>query len=156
VGLALQWPQVTVYAHDIVEDARRYCADMAAQNGVSDRVIVGGEFKPEDFQKFAGRRVLVMVDTEGAEIDILQPDRGPALAGMNIIVETHEGLRRGVMAAMMERFSATHDIVRVEQQPKNVELPDWLRDLGHLDQLLAVWEYRSVPTPWLVMTPKAG
>jgi hypothetical protein len=25
---------------------------------------------------------------------------------------------------------------------------------GHLDQLLAVWEWRLRPTPWLVMTPK--
>jgi hypothetical protein len=37
-----------------------------------------------------------------------------------------------------------------------LEYPWWLKDLSHLDQLLAVWEWRAGPTPWLVMTPKAA
>jgi hypothetical protein len=28
-----------------------------------------------------------------------------------------------------------------------------MRDLGHLDQLLAIWEWRMAPTPWLVLEP---
>jgi hypothetical protein len=55
---------------------------------------------------------------------------------------------------MMQRFSPTHDIVRVDQQPKVLDMPPWLQGLSHLDQLLAVWEWRAAPTPWLVMTPK--
>ncbi|WP_293905903.1 hypothetical protein [Phenylobacterium sp.] len=156
VGLARQMPGVTVYAHDIDAAARIGCAELAARNGVADRVVIGGEFQPEDFQRFAGRRALVMVDTEGAEVDILQPDRGPALAHMRIIVETHDGIRPGALAAMMQRFSATHDIVRVDLGPKTYTPPWWLNELAHLDQLLAVWEWRSSPTPWLVMTPKSG
>ena len=156
VGLARQMPGVTVYAHDIDERARVSCAELAARNGVSDRVVIGGEFQPEDFQRFAGRRALVMVDAEGAELDILQPDRGPALGGMRIIVETHDGYRPGALATLVKRFEATHDIVRVDQAGKVWEPPAWLKGLGHLDQLLAVWEWRSFPTPWLVMTPKGG
>lgn len=156
VGLARRMPDVTVYAHDIDERARVGCAELAAKNGVSDRVVIGGEFQPEDFQRFAGRRTLVMVDTEGAELDILQPDRGPALAQMRIIVETHDVLRAGALAAMKSRFAATHDIIQVEMGPKGFDLPWWLAELGHLDQLLATWEWRSGPTPWLIMTPKSG
>jgi hypothetical protein len=55
-----------------------------------------------------------------------------------------------------KRFDATHDIVVVEPQGKNPEMPWWLKELGHLDHLLAVWEWRSFPTPWLVMTPKSA
>lgn len=154
VGLARMVPDITVYAYDIEEKARKACAELAAKNGVSDRVIVGGEFARDGFEAFAGRRVLVMVDTEGAEVDILQPSLSPALAGMNIIVETHDLYRAGAMAAMVERFTPTHDIVRVDQQPKAFDLPDWLQELPHLDQLLAVWEWRAQPTPWLVMTPR--
>ena len=29
--------------------------------------------------------------------------------------------------------------------------PQWFLNLAHLDQLLATWEWRSGPTPWLVM-----
>ncbi len=154
VGLARMMPEVTVHAFDIDENARTACAGLAAANGVSDRVIVGGEFPPDGFQAYAGRRVLVMVDAEGAEVDILQPEFSPALAGMSIIVETHDVYRKGALATMQERFSPTHDIVRVDQQPKVFDVPAWLQELPHLDQLLAVWEWRQQPTPWLVMTPK--
>jgi hypothetical protein len=156
VGLARRWPGLTVYAHDILESAQEACAELAARNGVGARVVIGGEFRPADFQRFTDRRVLVLVDAEGAELDILQPEHAPALAQMNIIVETHDGLRPGALAALRARFEASHHIVKVEQQLKTFERPWWLQELSHLDQLLAMWEWRVTPTPWLVMRPKAG
>lgn len=156
IGLARIEPNLTVYAFDINEKARRACAELAAMNGVAERVIVRGEFAPDGFEAFAGRRVLVLVDAEGAEVDILQPALSPALAHMNIIVETHDLYRADAMATLVERFTPTHNIERVDQQPKVLDLPPWLKALPHLDQLLAVWEWREQPTPWLVMTPRAG
>lgn len=155
VGLARLMPGVMVHAYDIDEKARVACADLAQRNGVADRVVIGGEFAPDGFEAFAGRRVLVMVDTEGAEIDILRPDLSPALARMSLIVETHDALRAGAMAAMIQRFSPTHDIVRVDAAAKSLTGPPWLLAMPPLDQLLAVWEWRTEPTPWLVMRPKA-
>ena len=156
VGLARQMAGVTVHAHDTDANARTMCADLAAKNGVADRVVIGGEFLPEDFQRFAGQRVLVMVDTEGAEVDILDLARGPALAGMNIIVETHDVYRLAARQTLLDRFSASHDITQVDEGPKSQPLPPWLQELSALDKLLAVWEWRKRPTPWLVMRPKTG
>lgn len=34
------------------------------------------------------------------------------------------------------------------------ETTAWFNNLAHLDQLLATWEWRSGPTPWLVMKTK--
>lgn len=155
VGLARLMPQVTVYAYDIVEKARVACAELAAKNGVGDRVIIGELFTPTGFEAFADRRCLVMMDVEGAEDDLLRPDLSPALAQMSLIVETHDVYKPGVLERLRERFAATHDIQRLDQQGKTTPLPDWLARLGHLDHLLAVWEWRIRPTPWLVMTPKA-
>ena len=154
VGLARMIPNIVVHAYDIDPKARAACADLAAKNAVTDRVLIGGEFAPDGFEAFAGSRCLVMVDAEGAEVDILQPALSPALAGMNVIVETHDLYRAGAAATMTERFESTHDIVKVTQQPKSLDMPPWLENLAHLDQLLAVWEWRAQPTPWLVMTPK--
>ena len=154
VGLARLMPEVRVFAYDIDETARAACADLAARNGVADRVVIGGEFQPDGFEAFAGQRVLVMVDAEGAELDILQPALSPALAGMNLIVETHDLYRRDALATLRERFLPTHEIVEVRQQAKVFDMPPWLQALGHLDQLLAVWEWRRAPTPWLVMRPR--
>ena len=156
VGLARMMPGVRVHAHDIGEAARIACADLAARNGVADQVLVGGEFRPQDFEAFAGQRVLVMVDAEGAELEILRPDLSPALAAMNLIVETHDVYRPGALAEITSRFASTHDIVRVDPQLSPLIGPPWLKDLPHLDQLLAVWEWRIQPTPWLIMRPKSS
>lgn len=156
VGLARMMPDVTVHAYDIDPAAREACRDLAEKNGVSDRVMIGERFAPADFQAFDGRRCLVMVDTEGAEVDILDPEQGPALAGMNIIVETHNVFRRGALPTLHGRFIGTHEIERVDAQLKSIQLPDWFRDLPPLDHLLATWEWRMSPTPWLVMRPRSG
>ena len=156
VGLARLMPGVTVHAFDIQEKARLACAELAAKNGVTDRVIIGERFEPDGFEAFKDRRCLVLVDIEGAEDDLLRPDLSPALAGMDLIVETHDVYRRGVLDRLVERFGPTHDIVRLDPQPKTLPLPDFLKGASHLDQLLAVWEFRLQATPWLVMTPKAS
>jgi precorrin-6B methylase 2 len=153
VGLARMLSDATVYAYDIDPKARAACATLAARNQVSDRVVIGEHFGPTDFEAFAGRQALVIMDVEGAETDLLRPDLSPALSGMGLIVETH-GPK--ITATLLERFAATHEITRVDIGPKTVDLPAWLDDLAHLDQLLAVWEWRRGPTPWLVMRPKAA
>ncbi|MGQ0559209.1 MAG: hypothetical protein ACT4OE_06445 [Sphingosinicella sp.] len=154
VGLARLMPATIVHAFDIDPKAQDACRALAGQNLVADRVVVGGAFAAEDFQAFAGKRTLVILDVEGAEIDLLRPDLAPALAAMDIIVETHDVACPGTLAALTARFAASHDIVRVDQQPKQYQLPAWLAEMGHLDQLLAVWEWRLKPTPWLVMRPR--
>ena len=70
-----------------------------------------------------------------------------------MLVECHEGPRPGITARLAARFAATHRVARVDAALLPAEMPEWLTRLGHLDQLLAVWEWRSAPTPWLVMEP---
>jgi SAM-dependent methyltransferase len=156
VGLARLWPQANVYAFDTDPEALKLCAALARSNGVAERVHLGGEFHGDDFEKFVGRRALFIVDIEGGERYLLDPELYPALKQLQFIVETHPGASPGVIEALIGRFSPTHDIQLVLQGPKTTPLPEWLQSLGHLDSLLAVWEWRSTPTPWLVMRPKAA
>lgn len=116
-------------------------------------MIVGGAFQPAGFQAFAGRRVLVVVDIEGAEADLLRPEAAPALARMALIVETHGA---AVTAELTRRFAPTHEIRRLDHAGRDFTPPPWLAGLDHLDQMLALWEWRRHPTPWLVMRPRAG
>lgn len=156
VGLAYRYPSLQVYAHDVSEAARAACAALSARNNVSDRVTVGGEFRPEDFEAFASRNPLVLVDAEGAEVDILDPALSPSLAGMKIIVETHNLFRASARETLLKRFEATHEIVEVRTRPKVFDPPEWLENLSELDLLLATWEWRERLTPWLVMTPRTA
>lgn len=155
VGLARLMPAATVHAYDIDPAALEACAKLAAMNGVADRVILGRTFTPDLFQTFADRRCLVLMDVEGAEDDLLTPDAAPALRDMRIIVETHDCFRPGVLERLMGRFAATHDIQRLNPVGKSADLMPIMPGASTLDMLLATWEWRPRPTPWLVMTPKA-
>lgn len=149
VGMKRLLPQSQVRAYDINPAARDACAALALRNRVD--IAVGGEFRAEDFAGFAGRKVLVWCDIEGAELDLLDPLRSPALDDMDIVVELHPTPRGHAAQIIPHRFAATHRIEIREAQGHRPVLPEFLKQLGHLDQLLAQWEWRSVPTPWAIM-----
>jgi hypothetical protein len=158
VGMALRMPATQVLAFDVDPNAREVCTALAQKNQVAQRVTVGGLFAHEHFAAFANQRVLLMCDIEGAERELLDPALAPALAGMDIIVESHECLVPGITALLIERFTPTHTITLVKDdgQRQLASAPAWFLNLAHLDQLLATWEWRSGPTPWLVMHARQG
>jgi hypothetical protein len=156
VGMARRMPGTRVLAFDLNPVAQQVCAALAEKNGVSDRVSVGALFKREDFAAYAGQRVLVVCDIEGAERELLDPQAAPALADMDFIIESHECITPGITKLLMERFGASHDITVIDdsgmrQLPK---APAWFNQLANMDQLLAIWEWRTGATPWLVMKSK--
>jgi len=153
VGMAKRMPDTRLMAYDLNPKAQQICAELAVKNNVADRLTVGALFKPEDFAKYLNKNVLVFCDIEGGEQDLLNPGLAPALAGMDLIVESHECLIPGITRTLIERFTPTHTITLVEDngQRQLPNAPAWFNNLAHLDQLLAVWEWRSGPTPWLVM-----
>lgn len=156
VGLARKMPEAISFAYDTDPRGREACKNLAIKNGVEDRVIIDKLFTPEEFSKFSDQETLVLCDIEGAEIELLDPAIAPDLSKLDIIVESHECLVPGVTELLIERFSATHDIRRIDDSGmRSLEaMPAWFNKLAHLDQLLCVWEWRSGPTPWLVMIHK--
>jgi hypothetical protein len=154
VGMARRMENTHVLAHDLNPKAQQVCIELAHKNRVADRVTVGGLFAPEDFALFANQKILLMCDIEGAERELLDPQLSQALRGMDIIVESHECLIPGITQLLIDRFKDSHQIRLVEDdgQRRLDKPPQWFLNLAHLDQLLATWEWRSGPTPWLVMT----
>lgn len=153
VGMARRMSNTQVLAFDLNPKAQEVCAALAQKNAVSDRVKVGALFKPEDFEAYGGKKVLVLCDIEGAEKDLLNPEVAAALKGMDLIVESHECLLPGITQLLINRFKDTHQITLVQDngQRQLQDAPQWFNNLAHLDQLLATWEWRSGATPWLVM-----
>jgi hypothetical protein len=151
VGLARRMPATRVFAFDIDQNAQRTCAAVARENGVQDRVQIGGQFRGEDFARYAAESTLLVCDIEGAERELLDPEQYPALRRMDVIVELHDCLVPGLSQLIPERFAASHDITLVKQAGRAKPLPPLFDKLSQLDQLLAVWEWRSGPTPWAIM-----
>jgi hypothetical protein len=161
VGLARLLPEAAILAWDIDAVARGKCLELARLNGVETRVTLRERFEPSDLNAACselsaklGRspKGLLVMDCEGAEFDLLAPQEAD-FRWLDLIVEVHPRQDKTV-EALIRRFESTH--VVEERQARTVvpPLPSWLENLGHLDQLLAVWEWRAAPTPWLVMRPK--
>jgi hypothetical protein len=151
VGLARLMPHTQVYAYDTNQAAHADCQQLARQNGVVDRLTIGGTFAPADFQQFADRQTLVLCDIEGGEESLLDPQAAPALSKMDMIVELHDGFAPGIQELLIDRFQKTHQISIVPHTLHDVSLPALVQEWGSLDQLLALCEWRAFPTPWLVM-----
>jgi SAM-dependent methyltransferase len=150
-GLARLLPQVHVFAYDLNERARTLCAETARLNGLSERITIAERCSQGEFARFADRRTLVVCDIEGDEDSLLDPDAAGALRHMDILVELHECFDAGIPERVTGRFAPSHDVSLVRQGARDVAEHDEIAAWPHIDQLLAVWEWRSGPTPWAFM-----
>ena len=146
VGLARRLA-AAVHAFDIDVDARRLCGDLAALNGVQDRVRIGARFGIGDFVAHAGRRVLVFCDIEGDEAGLFDPDVAPALAEMDLLLEIHRVDGRWTSDILFPRFESSHTITDIRQQPRDAGCYPALAGLSDRERFFALLE-RTEETRW--------
>lgn len=154
VGLARRLPNTAIMARDASAAARDLCQALALRNGVADRVQVGGLVTHADFDIARTTDTVVICDIEGAEADLLDPAAAPGLRHARILVECHDCMTPSISAALTARFAASHHVRQYDRVLDASALPPWTDQLSDLDRLLALWEWRSGPTPWLWMLPK--
>ncbi len=155
VGLARLLPAAEIFAYDIDPAARALCGELAALNGVADRVVIAGAPGSDTFTRHGGRRVLLVCDIEGGEVGLLDPAAQPSLLEFDLVVEAHNG-QGPVSAVLISRFAATHRVTVLNGLAARPTLPTWFDGVPEIDQLLSVWEMRRSATPWLVMIRQSG
>ena len=158
VGMARYMAQSLFLAFDINPNAIEHCRELAQKNQVADRVKVAANFSLAVLSNLDPKTTLLIVDIEGAEDELLSISNAPYLKNFDLIVESHEVLKKGITNELCSRYHKTHNIQRLEDngQRNLVDMPNWFFQLSHLDQLLSVWEWREGSTPWLVMKTKSG
>jgi hypothetical protein len=154
VGLARRLPATRILARDASEKAKALCAALAALNGVADRIEMGGLVTHADFDIARSADTVVICDIEGAETVLLDPAAAPGLTHARILVECHDCITPGISTTLTARFAPTHHVQRIDRVLDGSALPAWTEELSDLDRLLALWEWRLGPTPWLLMTPR--
>ena len=152
VGFARAIPMATVYAWDIDETARRRTVENAERNGVSGRMVIGGNVVPTHFAQFEGQRVFVLCDIEGTEFELLNPEIAPALRKFDMIVELHPGSDRDI-DLFINRFEASHDTELRWPTARDPNAYEVLARLPLFDRVLALTE-RLEATPWAVLKSK--
>lgn len=155
VGLARLLPQATVYAFDIDTVACAICMRSAKENGVAERVTTGGRCGIPDLATILERpgRILLILDCEGAEMELLDPAKLPGLAKCDVIVETHGTTITDALAA---RFSSSHGVVRIAQGGRDPNEVPALRSLAETDRWALVDEGRPESMEWLAFWSKTA
>ncbi len=147
VGLARCLPDARIHAFDIDARARQLCGELAAMNGVADRMEIGGDLTGPDFATYADGRVLVLCDIEGAETDLLDPNLYPALRSMDLLVEIHCISDAWTSDVLYPRFEDSHSITEQRQEPRLAKQYPALEKLDAVDQFFALLE-RTEQTRW--------
>jgi hypothetical protein len=144
VGLARRCPAVAVHAFEADARQRELLARVAAANGVAIRI--GGPAGLDELRALDGRRALAVIDCEGCEATLLDPEEVPLLRTATIVAEVHDFAVPGVGDTIATRFTATHDVTLI---PTAAQPPERSSSLA-----LALSEYRPGPMSWAVMFPR--
>ena len=152
VGLARRLPGSRVVAFDTDAAARYMCRRLARLNGVSSRVEVCGECDTGYLSTLVPD-TLVVSDCEGAEQDLLDPDRAPALKGVTMIVEVHDSVGSDISDALKARFASSHDIEEIQAGARDPSAYPELDSYSASDAARAVSEARPGHMAWLVLRP---
>lgn len=120
VGFALKIAKTRVTAFEAVESEHwKQLADLAAANGVSGRIVQRGLCTPADLAAVCEEGAFVLSDCEGAEEDLCDPSKVPALKSCTILIELHEFHRPLLVARLVERFKNSHSIRTIEEQRRD-------------------------------------
>jgi hypothetical protein len=147
-----------VIAFELDPYAAGVCAEVAAANGVSERLDLRGACTPRELAELEpAKRTVVLSDCEGAEAELIDLERVPWLARVPLLIEVHESFAPGLEARLQQRLAATHAIERIEPGWRYLEdFPMFWEvagiSLAQSESLLS--EVRPWRTPWLLALPR--
>lgn len=160
VGLAMRLPQAQVYAFDIDPRAIALCRDMAAKNGVSQRVTTGAACDPAALLALPlGTRSLIVCDCEGYEIHLFTPAVVAHLARHDLLIEVHDQADPNISSLLRERFAATHDLAVITsiddfRKAQRYAYPE-LAGCDFATRQILLAEHRETIMEWYLLTGRA-
>lgn len=154
VGFARRLPHAKVYAFDTDPIARDLCQQMVDQNGVTDRVVIGGRCDgPTLISLPTTGRGLILSDCEGCERELFTPDLIAHLIAYDLLIETHDFLVPDTSATLQERLAEWYEVDRVpslddEDRSALCDHP-LIADLPASTRIRLVTERRPAAMEWL-------
>lgn len=161
LGLARRVPGAEIVVFELTAEARAVIAATAARNGIAARTRILGAAEPANLEpECAGPGpTLVVMDVEGAELELTDPAKVPSLRTATMLIETHDLLRPGCRDTIVARYTSSHTITMIASRPRTLaDFPAALAPM--LVKLMparcteAVQEWRGGPQEWLVLEPR--
>jgi O-methyltransferase len=157
VGLALRLPDAEVHAFDADDRGRQLTRYTAGINGVAERVHVRAGCTVEALEELLTPESLLIVDCEGCERELLQPDLVPSLREATVLVELHDFIDPEISSMVLARFQETHATQLWTVGNRVIGDYPVLRRLPRADRAAAIDEGRPTephPMEWAVFRPR--
>ena len=165
IGFARLFPRAAIHTFEVQTSFRAMMEDNEIRNSMPDRIIPQGLCTITDVDRLTGSPGLsvVVIDVEGAELELLDPAKAPSLAQSLVFVELHDIHIPGCTDTIRGRFRETHEIQEFFTSERL--LPDfpfhWMTSalLGwipgyHKALVASMSEFRPGPQNWFLMLPK--
>ena len=160
VGMARRIRTATLVAFEKEEEARELIGKLAEMNSVEKRIQVQGCCGPLDLRDYLrearSEKCLIVMDVEGAELSLLQPELIGTLRHCDILVELHDFVTPGLSAEVRSRFERTHLIEQFWARDRTgKDLPFHLRAFDwYMSEALR--EFRPRGMSWFYMRAREG
>lgn len=154
-GLSMRMPEAEVYAFDTDAEARSRCARVIALNGLESRVRLRELCTPSNLESLIEGPTLLVIDCEGAEMELLDPSKVPSLSKCDIILEVHDFINPRISETMLARFGGTHAIEKIVARERKADAAEYpaLTTLPSKYWPAALDERRPVVMEWLIFRP---
>lgn len=146
IGIARLLPGVRSIGVDIENNA----LIAANENAIINNVLVETYLEVPKNLPESG---LWIVDVEGAELHLLDPENNPELLSSFIIVETHPQEIPNVEEVLIERFEKTHEIQKAVSGGRNPNKFEFLAQQTDLVKWSIAGEDRLNSQSWLFFKP---
>jgi hypothetical protein len=158
-GLARILPEAMIHAFDCLDRARDATRLAAEANHSADRIHISGACDAAALAQLPLEGALIVMDCEGAEIEILDPELAPGLVGSWMLVELHDFLDSRITPALRRRFSGTHAIEIIHAAGRDASDFPALAGLSRAQQIMALdedrqWHGVATQQAWAFLTPK--
>jgi hypothetical protein len=159
VGLAVRLPRARVVGFELDPALRAAAARLAALNGVGERIELRGLCTESELAALAADEpTCVIMDCEGAEAALADPDAVPWLARATLLIELHPAADAGIRSTLEARFADSHALEPIASRIRRAsEFDRWLqpiRGLRRIDRELLVAEFRDGSQDWLLAIPR--
>ena len=162
IGLARRMPNTVIDAYEALHEHHSLLRLAAKKNGVSERVRVRGlctiPLLSNSLKEGDAKR-LVLADIEGAEVQLLDPEKVRSLFRTDILVETHDVIEPGCSDCLLRRFADSHEIIRIRSRPRTLNdfppalTPRWAKGMTSL-LVEAMNERRRGEQEWLFLSAR--
>jgi hypothetical protein len=162
-GMALRLPEAEVIAFELDPGLRQAAARLAALNGVAGRLELRGLCTAAELADLEPRvgagPVAVIMDCEGAEATLADPEAVPWLVRASLLVELHPAAEAGIRETLEHRLAPTHELELIAGTTRRASQFDSrlqpIRGLRRIDRELLVAEFRDGSQDWLFAAPRS-